>query len=478
MESKAMFGSAPSVINVGTALFGEALQTQGVTVAQVAWKPPVSDRAVRLLERLNEPSLRERIERANRQALELLTGGDPWWVGMKRAIDVVPGMRENTILHSGPPIRWEEMGTLQRNGVVGGILHEKLAQTPQEAAALAAGGGVELHAAYDFDCIGAGAGIVTAHMAINVCENKKTGARGYCVPFEGRDGLAVWGMYNESVEQNLQQIEQVFAPAVDRVLAASGGVPLGDIITKSLQMGDELHTRQTAAGLYLVQELVPRFLQSGIDAATMRLCLEMFTSTERWFHPLAMAAAMALLRPVQGIPYCTLVTMNCSNGVQNGVRFGALGDRWFTCPAPPYEGQYFSSAWGPADASPHIGDSTVTEVVGWGAFAAAASPVILRLRGGGYREAILQTEEMKRICAGVNHNCPLPLLDFTGPGVGIDLRRVVDTGITPVCHGGIISKQGGQIGAGAGRFPIEPYLQALEAFCAACEVTTEGAAQP
>jgi hypothetical protein len=99
-----------------------------------------------------------------------------------------------------------------------------------------------------------------------------------------------------------------------------------------------------------------------------------------------------------------------------------------------------------------------------GAFAAAAAPNVLRLRGGGWREAIAQSEEMKKICVGVNDNYPIPLLDFTGPGLGIDFRKVLDTGITPICHGGIISKEGGQIGAGAARFPLKVYIEALRGF--------------
>lgn len=70
---------------------------------------------------------------------------------------------------------------------------------------------------------------------------------------------------------------------------------------------------------------------------------------------------------------------------------------------------------------------------------------------------------IKQITYGINSNYPIPLLDFTGPGMGIDVRKVIETGITPICHGGIISKEGGQIGAGAARFPSDHYVAALEA---------------
>ena len=315
-----------------------------------------------------------------------------------------------------------------------------------------------------FSCIGAGAGIITPSMVVNVCRDMKTGREGYCMPFEGRDGLAVWGLYNEKVEENLRFIENVFAPAVDHVLERFGGINVRDIIAKSVQMNDEIHTRQTAAGLFLVSEIVPKFLRSDLDGKLVTMCVDMFLGSERWFHPIGMATSMCLLQSLRRIDYCTIVTMNCSNAVENGIKVSALGDRWLKAPAPRFYGQYFSTKWGPEDASLHVGDSTVTEVAGLGGFAVAAAPAVIRLRGGSYREAIAQSEEMKLICAGVNHNYPIPLLDFTGPGIGIDIRKVIETGITPVCHGGIISKEGGQIGAGAARFPMEAYTSAMYAF--------------
>jgi hypothetical protein len=201
-----------------------------------------------------------------------------------------------------------------------------------------------------------------------------------------------------------------------------------------------------------------------MDKATIKMCIDILTSSERWFHPLGMAGAMAMLKSIQGIDYCTIITMNCSNGVENGIKMGALGNQWFITEAPPFFGQFFSSEWGPEDASLHVGDSTVCEVAGLGAFAGAASPAVLRLRNGNYQDAINQSEEMKQISFTTNTNYPIPLLNFSGPPLGIDARKVLETGITPICHGGIISKKGGQIGAGAGRFPIANYIEAMAAF--------------
>ena len=449
-------------VNLGLTGFGEGLAGQGVPVDQIAWKPPYNVGLLKKLDAMDE-SIREKIEAANTKAIANMIEAEPHWIGIKKALDVVPGMKENLILHSGPPNDWDHLISTQKKGVVGGALHAGLAKTPEEAIEKIKAGEIELGSCNDHYCVGAGAGIVTANMVVNVGEDRKTGLQGYCIPFEGRVGLGVWGVYNEEVERNLQEIENEFAPAVTMALEKFGSIDIRAIIARSMQMGDDIHTRQTAAGLILVSEIVPKLLKTGLDHELIGRCIAQFTATERWFHPLGMCGGMAIARSIKGIPYCSLVTSIAQNGIKTGIKVSHFGEKWFTAPAPRFVGSYFSSEWGPEDAVPYMGDSTVTEVVGMGAFAAAAAPTVMRLRDGGYREGIAQSEEMKQITYGVNSNYPIPMLDFTGPGMGIDIRKVVTTGITPICHGGIISKEGGQIGAGAARFPIEHYIAATEA---------------
>lgn len=450
-------------INLGLEGFGEGLSGQGIPVNQIGWKPPADVNLLKALSSLPADVV-EKIEAANQKAIDIMLEAEPHWIGIKRAIDVVPGMKENMILHSGPPNDWDHLISTQKKGVVGGALHAGLAKTPEEAIGMIKSGEIELGSCNDHFCVGAGAGIVTANMVVNVSRDLKTGLEGYCIPFEGRVGLGVWGVYNEEVERNLREIEEEFGPAVTEALEKFGAIDVRSIIARSMQMGDEIHTRQTAAGLILVSEIVPKLLETGLDNKLINKCIAQFTATERWFHPLGMSGGMSIARGIKGIPYCTLVTSIAQNGIKTGIKISHFGEQWFTAPAPRFVGQYFSTEWGPEDAVPYMGDSTVTEVVGMGAFAAAAAPVVLRLRNGGYREAIAQSEEMKQITYGINRNYPIPLLDFTGPGMGIDIRKVVETGITPICHGGIISKDGGQIGAGAARFPIDHYLAGCRAF--------------
>jgi hypothetical protein len=72
---------------------------------------------------------------------------------------------------------------------------------------------------------------------------------------------------------------------------------------------------------------------------------------------------------------------------------------------------------------------------------------------------------MAEICAGVNAKWPIPMLDFAGVPCGIDVRRVVETGIAPAINTGIAHRQAGigQVGAGIARAPLGCFDDALRA---------------
>ncbi|UKI36271.1 MAG: hypothetical protein L6V93_20540 [Clostridiales bacterium] len=54
-----------------------------------------------------------------------------------------------------------------------------------------------------------------------------------------------------------------------------------------------------------------------------------------------------------------------------------------------------------------------------------------------------------------NANYLIPALNYRGTPTGIDIRKVLDTGIEPVIHGGMISKTGKRLGAGIARVPLK-----------------------
>jgi hypothetical protein len=128
------------------------------------------------------------------------------------------------------------------------------------------------------------------------------------------------------------------------------------------------------------------------------------------------------------------------------------------------EGKYTSSQYTIDDQIPWCGDSCVVECAGLGGLAAAASPIVCNLRGMKLADAVAQTREMERICVKKNYNYPIPNMDFDFLPVGIDIRKVLQTGISPVIHGGMFNKEGGLIGAGMARIPMECFEKAMAAF--------------
>ncbi|MDR0901843.1 MAG: DUF1116 domain-containing protein [Opitutaceae bacterium] len=460
--------SAPvKAVNIGAELFAGALRAQGVETMQLQWRPPPPELAAHqpALAKLRGGKLAGRVAAANARAVATLHAADPWWIDMKPAIEVVPGLKKNMILKSGPPLPWEKSCPTQQNGVVNGILHEGLADTAEEAVELIRKGRVEVASANDYAIVGPGAGILTPSMVVNVVEDRATGKRGFCAPFEGpnQGGLCGWGTYSPEIRRFLRELNDTIGPLLSRILRAEGGIAVRPIITRGVEMGDETHTRQDAEGLILINQLLFLLMKhEPVPGAAREACVDFLEKTERFFHPIGMASAMATTQSLKNIKDSTVVTALCGNGVEYGIKVSALGDRWFTAPAPRLTGMYLASDAKADDTLPWIGDSSVLEAIGLGGFAAAAAPAVARLLGRTFGEAVAQSRELAEICLAANRNFLVPALDYGGSPSGIDILKVIETGILPAIHGGMISKTGLRVGAGVARVPLACFSNAFE----------------
>jgi hypothetical protein len=170
-----------------------------------------------------------------------------------------------------------------------------------------------------------------------------------------------------------------------------------------------------------------------------------------------------MLEPAEGIPGCTVVTTMARNGTDFGLRVSALPGRWFTAPAGKVQGLYFP-AYTEKDANPDIGDSTITETAGYGGMAMAAAPAITQFVGGTPASALQATLEMYEITCAEHEAFTIPALNFRGTPLGIDVRKVLETGILPQINTGIAHKDPGvgMVGAGILRAPVEPFREAFE----------------
>ena len=420
-----------------------------------------------MLKNLTQGALAEKIDAANALAVSRLIDADPVWEDVRPAGEVLEGMEDYTVTHSGPPIAYEDMVRLHQRGMVSACLFEGWAKTEAEAIRLIESGKLKIMSALDTNTSGSGTGIITKSVAMLVVRDRNTGKIAATFPAEGvvhQGGFCGWGLYSEGIAENLRVIREELMPPIVAALKQMGGVHLKPIIAQSMQMGDENHTRQTTSDLLLEHELVPQLMQLDLPKKQVLAAMKYLVETPRFFHNLGQGASRAAMLSNVGEEYSTMVTAACGNGVTFGIKIAGMGDEWFTAPSPMIEGKYNDPNASRDDQIPWCGDSSVVECAGLGGIAAAAAPIVCKLRERTLADAIAQTREMERICITKNPHYVIPNLDFDCLPVGIDARKVLQTGITPCLHGGIFNKDGGLLGAGMARVPMECFEKAMTAF--------------
>jgi hypothetical protein len=257
----------------------------------------------------------------------------------------------------------------------------------------------------------------------------------------------------------------VLAPVLGQAIRLHGEVDLRTLIAQALQMGDEGHNRNKAGTSLLIRELAPAITEVEASSADVSAVLKFMHMNDHFFLNLSMPAGKSCLDPVAGIPYCSVVTAMARNGTDFGIRLSSLGERWFAVQAPDVKGLYFPG-YGPDDANPDIGDSTICETYGIGGFAMAAAPAIVEFVGGTPQDAIRFTTSMYDITVGESTNFRIPSLGFRGTPTGIDVLKVVEKGIVPAVNTGIAHKDPGigQVGAGLVEPPLSCFQDAFRAF--------------
>jgi hypothetical protein len=218
----------------------------------------------------------------------------------------------------------------------------------------------------------------------------------------------------------------------------------------------------------LLRDLIPSLVESGLPVTETARVARFIGGNDHFFLNLVMAAAKLQSMAAADIPGSTVVTVMTRNGTEFGIQTAGTGGRWFTGPAGVVDGLYLG-AYGPNDANPDIGDSAITETIGLGGFAMAGAPAIVRFVGGSVRDALLTSQRMYEITLAENPAYAMPVLDFRGAPTGIDVTRVVRTGILPQINTGIAGRVAGtgQVGAGLVTPPMACFTSALHALAAA-----------
>lgn len=402
---------------------------------------------------------------ANEQAFKRLLEAKPHWVDLAKAIDIVPGMRKKLILHAGPPVTWGKMCGPQRGAVMGALVYEGLASSPEEAAELAASGEIDFEPCHHHDTVGPMAGIVSASMPVIVTENKAHGNRAFNTLNEGIGKVLRMGAYSEEVITRLKWMEEVMFPVLKRAINKLGELDLKEIMVQALEMGDELHNRSRAASYILFTRMAPYLSETSEDVGQTNDVLRFMESNIHTFLGFSMSSAKASLDAIRDIEGCSVATVMARNGTEFGIQVSGTGNQWFTAPAAVPDVLLFPG-FTRDDVNPDIGDSAITETVGVGGFAIASAPAITAFVGGTMEQITKRMLSMYKITVGENDAYKIPFLDFRGTPTAIDVLKVVDKGIAPFIDTGAAHREPGigQVGAGLVDAPMEVFEKAAAAY--------------
>ena len=454
-----LFGSNLKVINIGLSAFKQALDDAHVTSVQVDWKPPIEVDA-KLANRVK--MFRPAIEKANAEVLKIILSGMPHLIGLERAIDVIPGMKSDMLLHAGPPITWDRMCGPMRGAMIGALLYERKAETVEAAQRLAASGAIKFSPCHEHASVGPMAGIISPSMPVFVLKNEAHGNFAYCTLNEGLGKVLRYGAYGEPVIQKLRWMEGTLYPVLKKAVAKLGKIDLKNIIAQALHMGDEVHNRNRAATSILYRMIAPAIVTTCDDPTVAAEVLEFINHNDHFFLNLSMPASKVTLDAARGVKNSSVLVVMARNGTDFGIQLSGTGDEWFTGPADVPDALFFPG-YTRADANPDIGDSAITETNGLGGFAIAAAPAIVQFVGGSSDDALRYTRQMYEITAGENNIYQIPSLNFRGTPTGIDAIKVVEKNILPFIDTGVAHKEPGvgQIGAGVLSAPAEPFQKAF-----------------
>ncbi|MBN2407561.1 MAG: DUF1116 domain-containing protein [Elusimicrobia bacterium] len=450
------------VINIGLEGFIGAFRDTGTEYLNLNWRPPLV--SPDLLKKIDLLRASEKVAKANNEAFKRLNDSEPVLIDVVQAKEAVEGMKDKTIFHAGPPVRWEDMCGPVKGAVMGACIYEGWARDLGEAESLCSSGKISFSPCHHHRAVGPMAGILSPSMYVWAVENRTYGNRAYCSLNEGLGKVLRFGANGADVISRLKWMENVLGPSLKKAVAASeNGINISSITAQALQMGDECHNRNVAATGLLLKTLTQLLLKVIDDTELILELVRFIDSNPHFYLNLSMAACKSVTDAVFGLKHSTIVSAMARNGTEIGIRVAGCMDKWFTSPAGIPEGLFFPG-FSQEDANPDLGDSTVSEVAGIGGFAMASAPAIVKFVGGSPRDAVECTLQMGQICHGKNTRYQIPQLNFAGTPTGIDITKVIETGITPFINTGIAHRKPGigQVGAGILRAPMDCFIEALK----------------
>jgi hypothetical protein len=390
---------------------------------------------------------------ANARATAQALATKPRLVAVKPALEVVPGMRRELVLHAAPPLDGESLSAPLETALRGAAEFEGLSA-----------GELQLAAAQDYGAMAGGAGAITASTPVVVVEDETSARRAYHFLMEGFGRTLILGMTGAEVFARLRWLRDEAAPALDAALQALGGIDCDAIIGEALRRGDELHNRNAAATSMLAEQLAPGLARAGISLEVKERLFAFLRANSQFFVAVSLAATKLMLDAGHGIEGSSLVTAVGANGRHCGLKISGLGDRWFVAAAETPTGVPAEGA-SDADAAPACGDSLLVECAGLGASVLPAAPALWPLLGVDEQRAREIHADAASIALAEHPRYKVPMLGDRGAPVGVDLLKVLDTGRRPLIDIVMLHREPGRgmIGFGLVSPPMACFEQAAAA---------------
>lgn len=407
------------------------------------------------------------IDAANEAVVNRIKVAAPVLTDVRYAKDVIPEMKDHVLLHAGPPMKYENMTSPMQGSCVGAMLFEGWAKDEDEAFKMLENGEIEFRTCHSVNAVGPMGGITSPNMPVLVVTDTVHNTTAYCQMNEGIGAVLRFGAYSEDVVNRLTWMSKTLGPVLSKALQTiDGGLSVNPLVAKAIAMGDEFHQRNIAASYSFLKEMAPIITALDIDQTEKVEVITFLADTDQFFLNIMMAASKAVMDASAQIKAGTIVTAMARNGENFGVKIAGMGDEWFTAPVNTPQGLYFTG-FSADDANPDMGDSAITETIGVGGMAMIAAPAVTRFVGtGGFEDALRISNEMQEIVIDNNPNYIIPTWNFKGAPLGIDARKVVETGIVPIINTGIANKVAGagQIGAGTVDAPLACFEKAVLAY--------------
>jgi hypothetical protein len=449
-----------AVVNVGLPMFADAVAAQGRAVVSVDWRIPAGGDLdlVAALARLYGRRSRS-VDAANAEVLRRLDEGVPHLVEVAPAGAVVPGLEERMLLHCGPPLDYTAACDPLRRSMRAAVVAEGWASTREDADRMLARGEIALDAANAHDLVVPMVTALGPSQPVWVAALDGWGKA--FAPLNQGPGETPWfGRETDVAIDRLRFLADAVGPVLAGALQAHGPIDALGLAGQGVQMGDDAHIRVQATTNVMLRNLLPHLVAS--DHPSRAEVAGFLSSNHLFFLTAGMAAARALTGWAGEVPGSSIVTTMARNGGELGIKLAGTDD-WHLTSAPSIGQALYYAGQGPETSARDVGDSAVLELVGLGGPAAAGSPSVAAFVGGSMSDALAMTTQLDLICAGRSSRFKLPTLDWRGTPLGVDVRKVVELGITPKVTTGIlhVSDGSGQVGAGVATAPIECFQAAL-----------------